>query len=497
MFAFLNTITLRRKLMFIVIFTSIALATGAGLGIYAINKVRIGSTLYQGIALKTTYIDKLARIRANLNLINSNVFSAMWEYDEGKSATINKMTARVDELLATMTSYHQTTDTTKMSCNSCHSTADTAAVKKSLDKCKKNWVAMRRVMLKRLLPGMAAENEDLASELIDDIYIDRYQAFMESSKTLIEELRSAAMAVEERAGSFTKRIRILYSGGAALAVIVVLLASLFLAETIIRTITRVVRDLDDSADQITGESASSSDAAHNLAEMAAEISASLEETSASLEEINAMIQQNDSNSTDADRAMRENREVTDAAGGAVEKMRENMALIKKDSDEINAIIHDIEDIAFQTNLLALNAAVEAARAGEAGSGFAVVADEVRNLARRTSESAGNTAALVKRSINNVHQGLSQTESVVSSLARVTDSADKAAVLVGEIVEASHEQARGIEQINQAVTQMDHGTQKMAASSDQSASTARQLTDQAELLRKNIRHLSRLIDRNRG
>jgi PAS domain S-box-containing protein len=73
---------------------------------------------------------------------------------------------------------------------------------------------------------------------------------------------------------------------------------------------------------------------------------------------------------------------------------EEMNEVLGSGKEITSIVKVINSIADQTNLLALNAAIEAARAGEVGRGFAVVADEVRNLAKRSSESAGEISKLV-------------------------------------------------------------------------------------------------------
>ncbi|OME87199.1 methyl-accepting chemotaxis protein [Paenibacillus sp. FSL A5-0031] len=54
--------------------------------------------------------------------------------------------------------------------------------------------------------------------------------------------------------------------------------------------------------------------------------------------------------------------------------------------EIQGVLHVIEEISAQTNLLALNASIEAARVGEQGRGFAVVASEIRKLADMTKKS---------------------------------------------------------------------------------------------------------------
>jgi methyl-accepting chemotaxis protein len=58
---------------------------------------------------------------------------------------------------------------------------------------------------------------------------------------------------------------------------------------------------------------------------------------------------------------------------------------------------------------------------------------------------------------------------------------KVADIVGEISAASEEQARGIEQINTAVMQMDKMTQQNAALVEESASAATAMRDQSEAM----------------
>jgi methyl-accepting chemotaxis protein len=158
-----------------------------------------------------------------------------------------------------------------------------------------------------------------------------------------------------------------------------------------------------------------------------------------------------------------------------------MGSINESSRKIVDIIGVIDGIAFQTNILALNAAVEAARAGEQGRGFAVVASEVRNLAQRSAAAAKEIKVLIGDSVDKVDVGAklvdqagATMEQVVSSIRRVTD-------IMAEITHASQEQTGGIEQVNQAIGQMDQVTQQNAALVEEAAAAAASMQDQAATL----------------
>lgn len=177
---------------------------------------------------------------------------------------------------------------------------------------------------------------------------------------------------------------------------------------------------------------------------------------------------------------------------ALNEMIESMRQINTSSEKIAQIIKVIDEIAFQTNILALNAAVEAARAGEAGMGFAVVAEEVRNLAQRSAQASRDTATLIQDSIASVRDGRARLGQVTGSIRTMTDGAARVKVLIDEVNTASHEQARGVEQIARTVAEMDGVTQTAAASAEQSASASEQLSAQAETMKAMVSRLRTLV-----
>ncbi len=216
----------------------------------------------------------------------------------------------------------------------------------------------------------------------------------------------------------------------------------------------------------------------DLSRRTEEEAASLDQTASAMAELSATVQQNADNARQANELARSADAAAARGGAMVQQVVRTMEDIQASSGKIADIIGVIDGIAFQTNILALNAAVEAARAGEQGRGFAVVATEVRALAQRSAQAAREIKALIADTVDQVENGGKLVHQAGAAVEEVVGSFQRVAGLVTGISDASREQSKGIQQIAQAVEQMDETTQRNAALVEEAAAAAASLEDQA-------------------
>ena len=247
------------------------------------------------------------------------------------------------------------------------------------------------------------------------------------------------------------------------------------------SLQKVVHQVRDGTDTIVTASTEIASGNMDLSARTESQAGSLEETASSMEELTSAMKTNAESVNQADRLVHAASDAAIKGGTVVSQVVATMGSISTSSKKIVDIIGVIDGIAFQTNILALNAAVEAARAGEQGRGFAVVASEVRNLAQRSASAAKEIKTLIDDSVEKVNEGARLVDQAGMSMTEIVARVKQVTDIMSEINLSSSEQSTGINQINQAIIQMDNVTQQNAALVEEAAAAAQSLQDQAAKL----------------
>jgi methyl-accepting chemotaxis protein len=252
-------------------------------------------------------------------------------------------------------------------------------------------------------------------------------------------------------------------------------------------LVRVVSEVQQGTRAIAGASSEIATGNLDLSARTEQQAGALEETASSMEELTSTVRQNADSATQANRLAQDASTVAVRGGQIVGQVVDTMGAIDTASRKIVDIIGVIDGIAFQTNILALNAAVEAARAGEQGRGFAVVASEVRNLAQRSATAAKEIKALIGDSVAQVNTGTTLVQQAGATIGEVVASVARVTEIMAGITAASREQSIGIDQVNEAILQMDQTTQQNAALVEEAAAAAASMQEQSARLEQLVSH----------
>ena len=288
---------------------------------------------------------------------------------------------------------------------------------------------------------------------------------------VVDGLSTALKALAD--GNLTARITDKFSGKFEV------LAENFNASVV--RLQQTMASIATNAEAVHSTAAEVTQASDNLSQRTEQQAATLEQTAAALDQITATVRKTAEGAGEARQLVANAKEDAEKSATVVHETVTAMTGIETSSKQISNIIGVIDEIAFQTNLLALNAGVEAARAGDAGRGFAVVATEVRALAQRSADAAKEIKALISGSGQQVQAGVRLVADTGKALGRIVEQVARLNDLVAEIAASAREQATGLDQVNNAVNQMDQVTQQNAAMVEETTAASHSLAHEADAL----------------
>jgi methyl-accepting chemotaxis protein/methyl-accepting chemotaxis protein-1 (serine sensor receptor) len=342
-----------------------------------------------------------------------------------------------------------------------------------------------------MLGDLDRQQFDQVQKAFDDAVVPRAREMGAQAQNLVDQEKERLTSVTKSADSETARgtwivsLLFLCSLGAAAMV-------WWVIQQTNRHLRGLAVEVASGSRRVARAAAQVSSASQSLAQYASEQAAALEETSASMEQMRSVTHKNNDNSRGTADLMNASMEVVGAAERTIREMSASMQEISASGEKITKVVKLIDDIAFQTKILSLNAAVEAARAGAAGAGFAVVAEQVGHLAQECAEAARSTAEMIDGTVAGVRDGSLKLVRAAEAIQEVVKHSSKVKVLVDEVHVGSQEQARGIDQVARAVTQMQEVTQKTASNAEEGAASGRELDAHAGGLGKLVRRMHAMV-----
>ncbi len=270
-------------------------------------------------------------------------------------------------------------------------------------------------------------------------------------------------------------------------------------------LSTLMRDVKNSADQITEFTTESMNTTKAMATGAENQAKEIDQISNLSKEMATIANNTYESAKRAAESAIISKEKGESGGETVKKSIEGMQRIKEtvlettrrvklldeNSTKVGEITNFISDIANRTNLLALNATIEAARAGEAGRGFTVVADEIRNLAERSKRAASDISKLIDDIQYGTSEAIMAMEQGNREVADGTKMVDKAGTALKEILVAVNISATSVEEITIAAQNQLKSNENIVKVMEKIANIAQDTADGAKKSENEIVKLEQL------
>jgi methyl-accepting chemotaxis protein len=287
----------------------------------------------------------------------------------------------------------------------------------------------------------------------------------------------------------------------------------FFIDKTTKPIISSIGNLKNITEQVANASIQLSDSAKQLSENSIKQATSIDQTSSSLEEMSNTISTNIEQVENVSQRSTEVSSISSDATNSMNQLEEAMKDILDSNDKIEQLVGIIKNIAdkikvldeivFQTKLLSFNASVEAERAGEYGRGFAVVAQEVGNLAVLSGKSAVEIDQIVKNSVKQTEEITKENKikaqkgkDLALSTAKILNNISMQIANVNEssisVLGSSKQQKIGINQINQAMLEIDKASQENTTTAENTAKYANSLEDQVKALHGVVDTVSHVV-----
>jgi methyl-accepting chemotaxis protein len=280
-------------------------------------------------------------------------------------------------------------------------------------------------------------------------------------------------------------------------------------EDVTTSVTEMIASIREVASHVDGLSS----AAEETSASATEIEATVKEVERAAIESTKLSQQVSAQAKDIGvRTIHETMAAINTIKDAVERYSGLVTRLGKRSEEIGKILGVIVEVTERTNLLALNASILAAQAGEHGKGFAVVAEEIKALADRTAGSAQDIAKLVtavqteakeavaamSESLTAVDEGVRRSREANNALDTILNSSTRSAEMATMIERAMTEQARGIRQVSDAITNVRQMMSQIAGATQAQSKGTEMILHAAEEMRDISRRVTiAMTEQGRG